>query len=181
MSSFAPTGTYVVDTVHSTVGFIARHLVVSKVRGNFTEFAGTIIVGESVEQTSVTATAQAASITTHNEMRDGHIRSTDFLAAEEFPTLRLESTSLARTSETTFVLTADLTIRGITKSVTFDVDFHGAGPSTQEGVTVIGFDARTTVDRRDFNVNFEGTLENGSAVVSHKIELVLEVEAVSQA
>jgi polyisoprenoid-binding protein YceI len=181
MTTFAPAGTYTVDATHSTVGFIARHLVISKVRGNFNVFEGTIVVGESIEQSSLTASVQANSITTHNDFRDGHLRSNDFLAAEEFPTLNLVSTGFTSAGDGSYVLTADLTIRDVTKSVDFDVEFLGAGPSTQEGVTAIGFEARTAIDRRDFNVNFEGNIENGSAVVSHKIELVLEIQAHSQA
>jgi len=177
MSNFPAAGVYNVDAVHSTVGFIARHLVVSKVRGNFADFSGVITIGDTPETSSVTATVQAASITTNNEARDGHLKSSDFLDLENHPTLELRSTAFTPKGDNEYVLTADLTIRGVTKSVEFDVEFTGAGQSFVPGQTVIGFEAKTTIDRREFGVNFEGALENGSAVVSNKIELVLEIEA----
>ena len=174
-------GTYAVDAVHSSVGFIARHLVASKVRGHFAEFSGTIVVGATPETSSVTATVQAASITTNNEMRDGHLKSPDFLDFENHPTLDLKSTSIKAKNGSNFELVADLTIRGITKSVTFNLEFLGSGPGMGENVTVAGFEATAEIDRRDFGVTFEGTLENGSLVVSNKIILELNIEATLQA
>jgi polyisoprenoid-binding protein YceI len=173
-------GTYNVDAVHSSVSFVARHLVASKVRGNFTDFAGTIVVGETPETSSVVATVQAASITTANEMRDGHLKSPDFLDFENHPTLELRSTSITPKGGEHYAMVADLTIRGITKSVTFDLEYLGSGPGMAPGVTVAGFEARAEIDRRDFNVTFEGTLENGSLVVSNKIVLELNIEAAAQ-
>jgi polyisoprenoid-binding protein YceI len=180
MSSLPTPGVYNVDAVHSSVGFVARHLVAAKVRGNFKEFSGVVTIGDSAELSSVTATVQTASITTNNEMRDGHLQSGDFLDLENFPTLTLVSTGLTTKSEDHYVLTADLTIKGVTKSVEFDLEFLGSGPSMAPGVTVAGFEARAEIDRRDFGVNFEGTLENGSLVVSHKIVLELNIEAAKQ-
>jgi polyisoprenoid-binding protein YceI len=174
-------GTYTVDAVHSSVGFIARHLVASKVRGNFTEFSGTIVVGETPETSSVTASVQAASITTNNEMRDGHLKSPDFLDFENHPTLELKSTKITAKGGSDYELVGDLTIRGITKSVVFDLEFLGSGPGMGENVTVAGFEAKAEIDRREFGVTFEGTLENGSLVVSNKIVLEFNIEATLQA
>ncbi len=174
-------GTYAVDAVHSNVGFVARHLVASKVRGHFSEFSGSITVGETPETSSVEATVQAASITTLNEMRDGHLKSPDFLDFENHPTLQLKSTSITAKSGSDYALVADLTIRGITKSVTFNLEFLGSGPGMGENVTVAGFEAKAEIDRRDFGVTFEGTLENGSLVVSNKIVLEFNIEATLQA
>ena len=179
MSNFPAAGVYTVDAVHSTLGFVARHLVVSKVRGNFADFEGTITIGDTPETSSVVATAQAASITTNNEMRDGHLKSADFLDQENFPTLNFTSTSLKSKGGNDYALVGDLTIRGITKSVTFDLEFNGEGVSMVPGGTVVGFEAKAEIDRRDFNVNFEGTLENGTVVVSNKIILELSIEASS--
>ena len=181
MSNFPTPGVYTVDAVHSSVTFVARHLVASKVRGSFLAFEGVVTVGENAESSSVTATVQAASITTNNEMRDGHLKSSDFLDLENHPTLSLRSTKIAPKGGDNYELETDLTIRGVTKPVTFDLEFLGAGPGMAPGVTVLGFEARAEIDRRDFGVNFEGSLENGSLVVSNKIVLELAVEAAQQA
>lgn len=180
MSNLPAPGAYTVDPVHTNVTFIARHLVASKVRGSFTDFAGTITIGDTVESTSVEGTVQAASVTTNNEMRDNHLRSADFLEHEKFPTLTLKSTKVTSTGRDRFEVVTDLTVHGVTKSVTFDVEYLGSGPSMAPGVTVVGFEARAEIDRRDFGINFEGVLENGNLVVGHKVILELTVEASKQ-
>lgn len=177
ISNLPAPGTYVVDPTHSSVGFIARHLVASKVRGGFADFAGTITIGSTPESSSVQATVQAASITTNNEMRDGHLKSPDFLDFENHPTLKLVSTKITPKGSDQFELVADLTVKGVTKSVVFNLEFLGTGPGMAEGVTVAGFEAKGEIDRRDFGVTFEGTLENGSLVVSNKIVLEFNIEA----
>jgi polyisoprenoid-binding protein YceI len=174
-------GTYQIDPVHSTVGFIARHLVAAKVRGHFTEFSGVITVGETPETSSVEATVVGASITTGNEMRDGHLRSADFLETEANPNLTLKSTKITAKGGDDYEMVADLTVKGVTKSVTFDLEFLGAGSGMAPGVTVAGFEARAEIDRRDFNITFDGALENGSLVVGNKVVLELVVEANNQA
>ncbi len=177
MSNLPAPGVYTIDAVHSSVGFVARHLVAAKVRGNFTDFAGTITIGDSAETSSVEATVQAASITTNNEMRDGHLKSPDFLDLENHPTITFKSTSVTSKGGDVYELIADVTIRGITKSVPFELEYLGSGPSMQPGVTVAGFEARGDIDRRDFGVNFEGTLENGSLVVGNKVTIELNIES----
>ena len=169
-------GTYNVDAVHSTVGFVARHLVASKVRGRFTDFSGVITIGDTPESSSVEATVQAASITTDNEMRDAHLKSPDFLEFETFPTLTLKSTSVTAKGDD-FEVVADLTIKGITRSITFDLEYLGTGPSMTPGVSVTGFEATAEFDRRDFGITFGSTLENGSLVVGNKIAIELAIEA----
>ena len=128
---------------------------------------------------SVEATVQSASITTDNEMRDGHLQTSDFLASETYPTLTLVSTAIVPKGDR-FELTGDLTVKGVTKSVVFDLEFLGAGPGMAPGATVAGFEARAEIDRREFGVNFEGSLENGSLVVGNKIVLEFAVEVVAQ-
>ena len=177
MSNLPAPGVYTVDAVHSSVAFVARHLVAAKVRGNFTEFEGSITVGDTPETSSVRAVVQAGSITTNNDMRDGHLKSADFLDLENHPTLTFNSTAIRAKGDGTYTMTGDLTLRGVTKLVDFDLEFLGTGPGMAPGVTVVGFEARTEIDRRDFNVNFEGALENGSLVVGHKIVLELTIEA----
>jgi polyisoprenoid-binding protein YceI len=181
MSNLPAPGVYSVDPVHSTVGFVARHLVASKVRGRFTDFTGSLTIGETIESSSVEAIVQATSITTDNEMRDGHLKTADFLDLENHPTLTLKSTSITAKSGDDYKLVADLTVKGVTKSVTFDLEFLGTGPSMTPGASVAGFEARAEIDRRDFGVNFEGTLENGSLVVGNKIVLELSIEALQEA
>jgi polyisoprenoid-binding protein YceI len=175
MSNLPAPGVYNIDSVHSHVGFSVRHLVAAKVRGEFTEYSGTVTVGDSPETSVVDATVSAASITTNNDMRDGHLKSADFLDLENHPNLTFKSTSIKPKGEN-YVMTGDLTIRGVTKSVDFDLEFLGTGPSAQPGVTMAGFEAKTEIDRRDFNVNFEATLENGGLVVGNKVTLELNVE-----
>ena len=175
-SNLPAAGTYNVDAVHSTVGFVARHLVASKVRGRFTDFTGVITIGDTPESSSVEATVQAASITTDNEMRDAHLKSPDFLEFETYPTLTLKSTKVSAKDDG-YVVVADLTIKGITKSVTFDLEYLGTGPSMTPGVSVTGFEASAEFDRRDFGINFGGSLENGALVVGNKIVIELAVEA----
>jgi polyisoprenoid-binding protein YceI len=181
MSNLPIPGVYHVDTVHSSVNFVARHLVAAKVRGQFTEFAGVITVGDTPETSSVEATVKAASITTANADRDAHLKSPDFLDLENHPELLLRSTAITSTGENTYTMTADLTIRGITKSVDFALEFLGSGAGFGEGVTMAGFEASAEIDRRDFNVNFAGALENGSLLVGHKVTLELVIEATHQA
>lgn len=180
MSNLPTPGSYTIDSAHSTIGFVARHLVASKVRGRFTDFSGVITIGASAEESSVDAVAQAASVTTDNEMRDGHLRTADFLEVESYPTLTVRSTSLTESGADRYQLVADVTIKDVTRPVTFDVEFLGSGPGLAPGVVVAGFEARAEIDRRDFNVNFEGALENGSLVVGHRIVLELSVEAAAQ-
>jgi polyisoprenoid-binding protein YceI len=172
-------GIYNVDAVHSNVGFIVRHLVTSKVRGRFTDFAGVITIGDTPETSSVEAVVQAASITTDNEMRDGHLKSADFLDLDNNPTLTFKSTKITPKGAD-FQMVGDLTLRGVTKSVVFDLEYLGTGPSMVPGASVAGFEARAEIDRRDFGVSFEGSLENGSLVVGHKIVLEFSIEAGQQ-
>lgn len=180
MSSFPAPGIYTVDAVHSSVTFVARHLVAAKVRGSFLDFEGTVTIGDSAETSSVNAVVQAASITTNNEMRDGHLKSPDFLDLENHPTLSLVSTKVTPKGGDDYTLDANLTLRGVTKPVSFDLEFLGNGPGMAPGVSVLGFEARGEIDRRDFGVNFEGALENGSLVVSNKIVLEFTIEAAQQ-
>ncbi len=171
------TGTYVIDPAHTEVGFVARHLVGTKVRGRFTDVSGTFTVAENPEDSSVEAVVQAASIHTNQLQRDDHLRTNDFLDVPNYPTLTLKSTGLKRVDDTHWVLTGDLTIRGVTKSVDFDLEFLGEGASMQEGKTVVAFEATATIDRRDFGVSFNHSLLDGSVVVGNKVVLEIEAEA----
>jgi polyisoprenoid-binding protein YceI len=171
------TGTYVIDPAHTEVGFISRHLIGTKVRGRFTEVSGTFTVAENIEDSTLSATVEASSINTANSMRDDHLRTNDFLDVPNFPTLTLTSIGLKRLDDSHWTLKGELTIRGVTKPVDFHLEFLGEGPSMQEGKTVVAFSASAEIDRRDFGVNFNHSLLDGSVVVGNKVVIELEVEA----
>jgi polyisoprenoid-binding protein YceI len=171
------TGTYAIDPAHTEVGFIARHLIGTKVRGRFTEVTGTFTVAENIEDSTVEAEVNAASIHTNQSMRDDHLRTNDFLDVATYPTLRFKSTGLKRVRDSLWVMSGDLTIRGVTRPVDFDLEFLGEGASMQEGKTVVAFSATTEIDRRDFGVSFNHSLLDGSVVVGNKVVLEIEVEA----
>jgi polyisoprenoid-binding protein YceI len=175
------TGTYVVDPAHSEVGFVARHLVGTKVRGRFTEFSGTFTVAEDPEHSTLEAEVQAASIHTNQSMRDDHLRTNDFLDVATYPTLTIKGTGLTRKSDTDWVLHSELTVRGVTRPVDFALEYLGTGPGMAEGSSVVAFSATADIDRRDFGVSFNSSLLDGSVVVGNKVRIELEVEATPQA
>lgn len=168
-------GTWTVDPSHSMVGFVVRHLMVAKVRGRFTEFTGTITVGENPLESKVEASVAVASITTNDEGRDGHLQSADFFEAEAHPTMTLVSTGIEQRGAD-YVLHADLTIRGITKSVDFDLEFDGVAQDPW-GNTKAGFSAEGEINRKDFGMEWNAALETGGVLVGDKVKIVLEIEA----
>jgi polyisoprenoid-binding protein YceI len=171
------TGTYAIDPTHTEVGFVARHLIGTKVRGRFTEASGTFTIAENPEESQLLAEVSAASIHTNQSMRDDHLRTNDFLDVANHPTISLKSTGLKKVSDTGWILSTDLTIRGVTKPVDFDLEFLGEGPSMQEGKSVVAFSAKGEIDRRDFGVSFNHALLDGSVVVGNKVVIEIEVEA----
>jgi polyisoprenoid-binding protein YceI len=171
-------GTWAIDPVHTDVGFVARHMVVSKVRGRFTKFEGVIVTGENPADSSVNATIELASIETGNQQRDDHIRSADFFEVEKYPTMTYRSTGVRQDGDD-LILDGELTLKGVTKSVPLRLELNGFGPDPYGG-TRAGFTATADINRRDFGVNFHAALETGGAVVSDKIAIHLEVEAVLQ-
>jgi polyisoprenoid-binding protein YceI len=171
-------GTWAIDPVHTDVGFVARHMVVSKVRGRFTKFEGVIVTGENPADSSVNATIELASIETGNQQRDDHIRSADFFEVEKYPTMTYRSTGVRQDGDD-LILDGELTLKGVTKSVPLRLELNGFGPDPYGG-TRAGFTATADINRRDFGVNFHAALETGGAVVSDKIAIHLEVEAILQ-
>jgi polyisoprenoid-binding protein YceI len=172
-------GTYELDQAHKVVGFTARHMMVSKVRGVFGEATATITVAEDPLQSSVAATIQAASITTGQPDRDNHLRSGDFLEAEKYPTLEFRSTGVKSHSGNEFVLAGELTIKDVTRSVDLKVEFEGVGRSPY-GFEIFGFSARTEIDREDFGLTWNVALETGGVMVGKKIKIEIEGEAIRQ-
>jgi polyisoprenoid-binding protein YceI len=169
-------GTWNIDPVHSEVGFSVRHMMVSKVRGRFNTFSGQLVTGEDPLNSSVTAEIDLASIITGNEQRDAHIRSADFFEVETYPTMTYRSTGV-RLDGGDYVLDGELTLKGVTKSVPLTLELNGFGPDAYGG-TRAGFTATGEINRKDFNVNFDAPMQNGGVVVSDKITLQLEIEAV---
>lgn len=177
----ALTGTYALDPSHSRIGFVARHAMVTKVRGAFNEFEGTgYLDGENPANSKVSVRIQAASIDTRNEQRDGHLKSNDFLDMENYPEITFESTEAKQLDDTTFQLTGDLTIKGVTKPVTIDFTFEGAA-TDPFGNERIGFEGAVTINRKDWGVNWNAALEAGGVLVSEKVTLEFELSAVKQA
>ncbi len=168
-------GIWDIDPSHSTVGFSVRHMMVSKVRGNFQTFSGEIVTGENLEDSKVTATVDASSITTGTAQRDEHIRSADFFEVENHPTWEFRSTAVTENT-----LEGELTIKGVTRPVSFDLEFSGFGPDAWGG-TRAGFEATTTINRNDFGVDIKMPLEGGGLVVGDKVTITLEIEGVLRA
>ncbi|MGV9210487.1 YceI family protein [Micromonospora sp. RB23] len=174
-------GTYVLDTAHKRVGFVARHMMVSKVRGEFNEATATITVAEDPMQSSVVATIQAASIDTTQADRDAHLRSPEFLDAEKYPTLEFRSTGVKSRKGNEFVLDGELTIKGVTRPVELEVEFEGVGRSPFGGQDVFGFSASTEIDREEFGLTWNVALETGGVLVGRKIKIEIEGEGIRQA
>ena len=170
-----PAGTWAVDASHTEVGFVARHLMVSKVRGYFKDVEGTVEVAEDITQSRVDVTAQIASVETGSADRDAHLKSEDFFDAEQFPTMRFVSTSFDGST-----LTGDLTIKDVTRSVEFDVDFGGVGQDPW-GNTKAGFEATATVNRKDWGLTWNAAVEGGGVLVSDKITINIDVQLAKQA
>lgn len=176
----ALTGTYALDATHSRLGFVARHAMVTKVRGTFNDFTGSgHFDPETPSNSHVSVTIQAKSIDTRNEDRDNHLRSNDFFAMDTYPTLTFESTDVEQVDGDTFRVTGDLTIKDVTKSVTIDFDYEGAA-TDPFGLDRIGFEGTTTVNRKEFGLDWNTPLDAGGVLVSDKVTLEFEISAVKQ-
>jgi polyisoprenoid-binding protein YceI len=171
-------GTYALDASHSHVGFSVRHVMVSKTKGRFGDVAGTITIGEDPFESSVEVEIQMASVDTRDETRDGHLRSADFFDVEQFPTMTYRSTKVSSDGNR-WTVDGDLTVKGITRSVPLELEFEG-GAKDPWGGTRIGFTARTELNREDFGLSWNQTLETGGVLVGKQVKIDLEVEAVRQ-
>jgi len=174
------TTAYAIDPVHSTVEFVVRHLMISRVRGRFTAFEGQIeLTRGSDVPASVRATVQAASIETHEPQRDAHLKSADFLEAEKYPTLTFESTRIEGGADA-FKMHGKLTIHGVTRDVVFDGAFEGRG-SDPWGGTRVGYSAHTTISRKEYGLVWNAVLETGGVAVSDDVRIELNVQGVAAA
>ncbi len=172
-------GAYALDKAHTKVSFVARHLMVTKVRGHFPDFDGTVVVGENPADSKVTAEVRMASVTTDDETRDGHLRTNDFFDVENYPTMTFTSTKIEPAGDE-WKLTGDLTLRGVTKPVTLNLEFNG-GVSDAHFGSRLGFSATGEINRQDFGVSFGHALADGAAIVADKVRIEIEAEATLQA
>ncbi|MGH3751138.1 MAG: YceI family protein [Pseudonocardiaceae bacterium] len=171
-------GHYDLDVVHSRLGFVARHAMVTKVRGSFAEFAGSFDLDASNWPASTAqVTIQVSSVDTGNEQRNGHLRTSDFFDAPNYPQIIFTSTRVEQTAEDTFAVTGDLTIKGTTRPVTINFGYTGQALDPY-GNTRAGFEGSSTIDRTDFGITFNSTLDTGGVLVSNKITLELDISAI---
>lgn len=165
-----------VEKVHSSVGFSVKHLVISKVKGNFRDFSGTInFDGKNWDKASAEMKVMVGSINTNDDKRDAHLKSADFFDAGQFPEMSFKSKKVTKGEGDAFKLVGDLTIRGITKEVTFECEFNGM--TDFMGTSKAGFSAQTKINRQDFGVSWNKTLDTGGVVVGDEVEIYLELEA----
>ena len=176
----AAAGTWDIDTAHTNLGFSARHAMVAKVRGHFAEYSDTFTIdGENIANSKAEITIQTASILTGQADRDGHLKSPDFLDVENFPTITFVSTAVAEKGDSV-VITGDLTIHGVTKSVDVTYDFLGVSQDPW-GNSKVGFEGSTKISRKEFGLTWNAALETGGVLVGDEIKLNLDVEGTKQA
>lgn len=173
-----PTGTYTIDPTHSRIGFMARHAMVTKVRGSFNEFEGSgSFDSENPANSHLQLTIKAASIDTRNPDRDGHLRSNDFFDMETYPEITFASTAIEHTGDDEYRVTGDLTIKAVTKPVTIEFEYSGTAVDPY-GNQRIGLDGKTTINRKDWGVNWNAALEAGGVLVGEKVTLEFDVSAI---
>jgi polyisoprenoid-binding protein YceI len=173
-------GDWVFDKPHTNLMFVARYAMLTKVRGHFGDFEGTIHVAEKPEDSSVELSMDASTITTDNDTRDNHLRSGDFLDLENHPTITFKSTKVELLGGDRIRVTGDLTIRGVTREVVLDAEYVGVGMDAY-GRTRVAFSARTEIDRDDFDVSWNMALETGGLLVGKRVQVELEVQALPAA
>lgn len=172
--------TWTIDPSHSEAGFTVRHMMVSRVRGKFTDLSGTIKLDEEqFDRSSVEVEIQTASITTGDEKRDEHLRSADFFDAEKYPTITFKSTKIVPGKGDEFELVGELSMHGVTMPVSIDAEYQGRGMNPW-GQEVIGFSGETKINRKDFGLTWNVGLETGGVLVGDEIKISLEVEAIRQ-
>ena len=172
-------GRYVLDVTHTTVGFVAKHLVVAKTRGRFGEFDGAITIADEPLSSTVEVTIQAASIDSRTEDRDAHLRSPDFLDVEQFPTLSFRSTGVRHQGGNKFLVDGELNIKGVTNPVVLDMELDGVMGDPWGGQRV-AFTASTQIDREAFGLTWNVALETGGVMVGKQVKIEIEGEAVRE-
>lgn len=172
------TGDYTIDPAHSRIGFVARHAMVTKVRGSFTRFEGAVHLDEhDPAQSTARIVIDTSSIDTGNPERDAHLRSNDFLAMDVFPEITFTSTTAEKLSQQNFALTGDLTVKGVSKPVNIDFAYQGTARDPYGNLRA-GFEGKATINRRDFGVTTNLALETGGVLVGDKIVLELDISLI---
>lgn len=175
------TSNWNIDTTHSGINFSIRHMVVSKVRGRFTKYSGTLnLSDDDLTQSTIDVAIEAASIDTGTVQRDDHLRSPDFFDVQKYPELRFRSTAIERVEEERYRVRGQLTIRDTSREVTLDVEYGGRAKDPW-GNDRVGFLAKTSLDRKDFGLGWNQVLEAGGVLVGDRVEIELEVQAVKAA
>lgn len=170
-------GTWAFDKAHTHIGFVARHLMVTKVRGAFHAYDGFVHIGEGLEDSRLEVTIDPASVDTGQDMRDNHLKSADFFDVEKYPVLRFVGTNAERSGQRTFKLTGDLTVGSVTRPVTLDVEYDGIA-ADHNGVPHAGFSASTEINRQDWGITWNVATEAGGFLVGPKVKIEIEVELV---
>ena len=176
MSNTPPAGTYAIDLSHTHAGFAVKHFGLSKVKGEFTEVEGTVVIADEATDSTVTASINTASFNSRDEGRDAHVRGADFLDVEKFPTITFVSTSV-KADGGEWLVSGDLTIKGVTRNVVLATEFEGA-ITDPYGLQRIAFSATTEIDRTEFGLDFNAALETGGLIVGKNVKITLEVEAI---
>ncbi|MGY0692150.1 YceI family protein [Virgibacillus sp. FSP13] len=173
---------WTVDPVHSSLEFVVKHMMISKAKGEFTEFEATIEADpEDLSGSTIEFSVDVNSIDTRKEDRDNHLRSADFFDVENHPKMTFKVTDIKKKAENNYDVTGDLTIRGTTKPVTFDVDFEGQHKDPMSGDTVAGFSGSAEINRKDFGLTWNAALETGGVLVGENVKLNVEIEAHKEA
>jgi polyisoprenoid-binding protein YceI len=175
------TGTYAIDPTHSRLGFVARHAMVTKVRGSFNTFDAHVDVdADNLAASKVSVTIDVNSIDTRNEQRDGHLRSNDFLDIATYPEITFVSTEITPVGDDVIRVTGDLTIKGVAKPVTIDFTYEGSAVDPF-GNQRVGFEGSVVINRKDWGITWNAALETGGVLVSDKVTLEFEISAIKAA
>ncbi len=169
------TGTYSIDPVHSRVGFEVRHLGISTFRGSFSDFTGTVTIGNGAIE-RIEGSIQVASVDVPDKTLAGHLLGPDFFDAENHPSGSFSSTAIEASGESRYRVSGDFTLRGVTRSIELELEVDGAGPG-MDGTPVLSLAASGVIDRNDYGISWGSTVESGAAVVAEKVKLVMSIEA----
>ena len=179
-TTVVPTGTWAVDRAHSKVGFAVKHMGIATVRGEFTDFEGTLEVGASLADAKIRGTVKSASVDTNEEQRDAHLRSADFFNAETHPELVFESTRIEAIDDETFRITGNLTLNGVTNELVLNAEVNGVDVDPY-GNEKVGLEVTSQLSRGDYGMKFNQALGSGNMLVADKVKLVLDISAAKQA